>query len=119
MKIKKFVDRSLGEWDSMRSTHSLAFKQFDQTIGLISIEALPLKNPSVEELLAKNKTSKNAASSPFSIRWKIDSESSHQDNIDNKEGECILVPIPSTNSSGIILRSIKINHHISVRIQCS
>ena len=30
MKIEQFVAQSQGEWNSMRSSHSLAFKQFEE-----------------------------------------------------------------------------------------
>ena len=48
MEIENFVEQSTGEWKSMRSSHSLAFKQFEQILSNIKIEELTKDNLEVK-----------------------------------------------------------------------
>ena len=54
MDIAKFVDITQGEWISMRSGHSLAFKQFEEIVSRIKIKLLNLKDSNIEKLLASS-----------------------------------------------------------------
>ena len=67
MKIEQFVAQSEGEWRSMRSGHSLAFKQFEQIISKITIKILNDDDPRVLELLTTKIKAKGNHISPFHI----------------------------------------------------
>ncbi|MEK9631275.1 MAG: phycobiliprotein lyase, partial [Synechococcus sp.] len=51
MDIAQFVERSEGQWRSMRSGHSLAFQQFEEVLSQITIERLDLNDQRVIDLL--------------------------------------------------------------------
>ena len=55
MEIEEFVRQSEGEWDSMRSGHSLAFKQFEEVISNLSIKMLSIEESRIRNFLKKSK----------------------------------------------------------------
>ncbi len=102
MEIEEFVHQSLGEWNVMRSGHSLAFRQFEEVISTIKISLLKLDDKKVTTLLNESDYSTNFPTTPFEISW--DSNSNWEE--ENIQGSSILIPIEKSNNSGIILRSI-------------
>tara|TARA_B100000700_G_C14863508_1_gene769804 strand:+ start:155 stop:682 length:528 start_codon:yes stop_codon:yes gene_type:complete len=104
MNIEKFVELSLGEWQSMRSGHSLLFKQFEEIVSTIKINSLKLSNPEVHEIINSISLKKATAIMPFKISWQ--SESNWEENSKPEFGECILVPFPYSDKNGFIHRSI-------------
>ncbi len=105
MKIEQFVAQSEGNWRSMRSGHSLAFRQFEQVLSEIKIKCLKLDNPEVTELIKFNQSLKYKPVSPFRIAWEADSDWEPEDPSQIKSGSCILIPFPITSNKGIIIRS--------------
>ncbi len=105
MKIEHFVAQSEGVWKSMRTSHSLAFQNFDEVLGQIKIQLLEGDRDEVTELLANSEFKQNSFVSPFLIEWERDSEWSQDDLKEESYGSSILIPIPKSDSEGIILRS--------------
>ncbi len=105
MKIEQFIAQSEGEWQSMRSGHSLAFRQFEQVISLITIKRIESNHPDVISLLNSNNKLKGELSTPFRINWKSESDWNDDDLSNNGEGSCILVPLKNTSREGHILRN--------------
>tara|TARA_Y100001968_G_scaffold333065_1_gene393920 strand:+ start:1146 stop:1673 length:528 start_codon:yes stop_codon:yes gene_type:complete len=103
MKIEEFVNKSIGDWRSMRSGHSLAFKHFEEIISNISIKTLSVDDPKIEGLLAKSNYEDASVISPFIINWKA--ESDWESNSNNSKGSSIIIPIKTTNNEGIMIRS--------------
>ena len=105
MGIEEFIDKSVGEWNSMRSGHSLAFKQFEEVISKIKIIPLKDNDQRINNLLLNTNYSANDAISPFEMIW--EGESDWENNNDQKElkGSSILIPIALSESKGIIIRS--------------
>ncbi|KGG16616.1 MULTISPECIES: phycobiliprotein lyase [unclassified Prochlorococcus] len=103
MEIETFVAKSQGEWVSMRSGHSLAFKQFEEVISTIKIKQIPKEDSKVIDFLKKNGYSERETPSPFEIFW--EGESNWDGNDDTLSGSSLLIPIPNSNNEGIILRS--------------
>ncbi len=104
--IEQFVAQSLGEWISMRSSHSLAFKQFEEVVSKIKIKPIDFNAPIIQESIQCSSFAAALPISPFSIEWS--SETNWE--IDNKDeslsGETILIPLKIPNDDdGIILRS--------------
>ena len=102
-KINQFIDKSIGEWKSIRSTHTLAFQEFENSTSKIYIKHINKKNKKVVEIFKNNKFSLNSESVAISINWKAISD---WDNNDNREGdETILIFLPKDENSGIVLRN--------------
>ncbi|WP_241462937.1 MULTISPECIES: phycobiliprotein lyase [Prochlorococcus] len=90
----------------MRSSHSLAFKQFEDIVSTISIESLTSNNPNVKKLAEEYNAQTGTIKSPFKISWNPDSDWGNNDLEGNMQGSTILVPIITGKENGIIIRSI-------------
>ena len=101
--INQFIDKSIGEWKSIRSTHTLAFQEFENSTSKIYIKHINSKNKKVVEIFKNYKFSLNLESIAISINWQAISD---WDNNDIREGdETILIFLPKDENSGIILRN--------------
>ncbi len=101
--INQFIEKSIGEWKSIRSTHTLAFQEFENSISKIHIKLINSKNKKVVEIFKNYKFSLNLESTAVSINWKAISD---WDNDDISEvDETILVFLPKDENSGIVLRN--------------
>ena len=101
--INQFIDKSIGEWKSIRSTHTLAFQEFENSTSKIHIKHINNKNKKVVEIFKKYKFSLNLESIAISINWQAVSD---WDNDDISEGdETILIFLPKDENSGIVLRN--------------
>ena len=101
--INQFIDKSIGEWKSIRSTHTLAFQEFENSTSKIYIKHINSKNKKVIEIFKNYKLSLNPESIAISIKWKTISD---WDDDDISEGdETILIFLPKDETSGIVLRN--------------
>ena len=101
--INQFIDKSIGEWKSIRSTHTLAFQEFENSTSKIHIKHINKKNKKVVEIFKNYKFSLNLESIAISINWQAISD---WDNDDISEGdETILIFLPKNENSGIVLRN--------------
>ena len=101
--INQFIDKSIGEWKSIRSTHTLAFQEFENSTSKIYIKHINKKNKKVVEIFKNYKFSLNLESIAISINWQAISD---WDNNDIGEGdETILIFLPKDENSGIVLRN--------------
>ena len=106
MEIEEFVSKSAGQWSSMRSGHSLAFKQFEEIVSNIRINLLSKNDTRVEEYLDIVEYSREKVVSPFEIEWIGESNWADNSEIQNQvKGQSLLIPIKYSINSGIILRS--------------
>ena len=101
--INQFIDKSIGEWKSIRSTHTLAFQEFENSISKIYIEHINSKNKKVVEIFKNYKLSLNLESIAISIKWQAISDWENGDISDGDE--TILVFLPKDENSGIVLRN--------------
>ena len=101
--INQFIDKSIGEWKSIRSTHSLAFQEFENSTSKIYIKNINSENKKVVEILDKHNLSLSLETISISIRWRATSDW-EEDNI-NEEDETILIFLPKDKNSGIVLRN--------------
>ena len=101
--IKQFVDKSIGEWKSIRSTHTLAFQEFENSISKIHIKNINSKNKKVVEIFKKYKLSFKLEAIAISIKWQTMSD---WEDFNVSEGdETILIFLPKDKNSGIVLRN--------------
>ena len=100
--INQFIQKSLGEWKSIRSTHSLAFQEVENSTSKIVIKELEIKNKNVVELLEKYNSISKPSVIALSISWKAISDWEMDQKIE--EDKTILLFLPKDKNKGIILR---------------
>ena len=100
--IEEFIDKSIGEWKSLRSTHTIAFQEFENTTSNIFISYLSLDSSEAKNLLEKFNFSLNPK---FAIKiiWQATSDWAIEDKSD--PNETILIFSPKDINSGIILKN--------------
>ena len=101
--INQFIDKSIGEWKSIRSTHTLAFQEFENSTSKISIRYINSKNKKVLEIFKKYKLNLNSDTIAISITWQ--SISDWEEDNKSEEDETILIFLPKDENSGIVLRN--------------
>ena len=101
--INEFINQSIGEWKSIRSSHSLAFQEFENSISKIVIRDIGIKNTKAVELLEKYNFSLNPSSAAISIKWQAISD--WEEDKRKVEDESILLFSPKDKNSGIVLRN--------------
>ena len=102
-KINQFIDKSIGEWKSIRSTHTLAFQEFENSISKIYIKYINPKNKKIVEIFKNYKLSLNLKSIAISIKWQAISD--WEDDDMSERDETILIFLPKDDNSGIVLRN--------------
>ena len=100
-RINQFIDKSIGEWKSIRSTHTLAFQEFENSTSKIYIKNIHSKNKKVIEIFKNYKLSLNLESISISIKWQAISD---WDDVSERD-ETILIFLPKDENSGIVLRN--------------
>ncbi len=106
MRINDFVKKSIGTWRTMRSSHSLAFQKFEEIQGEVVISNLDYEDKRVLDLLIYFNMEKTNYDSPFIIEWKSETEWVDTDDNGKFSGKSILIPIPKTENTGLLLRSM-------------
>ena len=101
--INQFIDESIGEWKSIRSTHTLAFQEFENSTSNIYIKHINSKNKKVIEIFKNYKLSLNLENIAISIKWHATSD--WEENDISKGDETILIFLPKDENSGIVLRN--------------
>ena len=99
--IKEFIDKSIGEWKSIRSTHTLAFQEFENTNASLIIS---YQNIESEEVLAINNRFKFPKNISFAIKisWKSISEWITENK--SQESNTILIFIPKDEYTGTLIK---------------
>ena len=101
--INQFIDKSIGEWKSIRSTHTLAFQEFENSTSNIYIKNINSKTQKVFEIFKNHKLSLDPESIAISIKWRAISD--WEDHDINEGDETILIFLPKDENSGIVLRN--------------
>ena len=102
-KINQFIDKSIGEWKAIRSTHTLAFQEFENSTSKIYIKHTDSKNKKVVEIFKNYQLSLNLQAIAISIKWQATSDWGEDDM--SEEDETIMIFLPQDENSGIILRN--------------
>ena len=101
--INQFIDKSIGEWKSIRSTHTLAFQEFENSTSKIYIKHINSKNKKVVEIFKNYKLTLNLENTAISIKWQVISDWEENDRSEGEE--TILIFLPKDENSGIVLRN--------------
>ena len=105
MQIEQFFLKSVGEWNSMRSVHSLAFQEFEEIRSKIKISPAKTNDSRVIKLLKDNLITTNAVNKAFLINWEIKKDRGNENQKEHSSGESILVPLEISKTEGKIIRS--------------
>ena len=103
IKINQFIKKSLGEWKSLRSTHSLAFQEVENSTSKIVIKELEIKNKNVVELLEKYNLISKPSVIPLTISWQAVSDWDKAQKIE--ADKTILLFYPKGKNKGLVLRN--------------
>jgi len=114
MNIEEFFLKSVGEWNSMRSGHSLAFQEFEEIRSKIKIVPCKSDDSRVIKFLKDNLITTNAVNKAFLINWESKSEWGEENQKENSSGESILVPIEISKTEGKIIRSVGYTEAVQV-----
>ena len=101
--INQFIKKSLGEWNSLRSTHSLAFQEVENSTSKIVIKELEIKNKNVVELLEKYNLRSKSSFIALTISWQALSDWEMDKKIE--ADKTILLFLPKDKNKGIVLRN--------------
>ena len=101
--INQFIQKSLGEWKSIRSTHSLAFQEVENSTSKIEIKELESNNKNVLGLLEKYNSTYKAAVIALSISWEAISDWEMDKKIE--EDKTILLFLPKDKNKGNVIRN--------------
>ena len=101
--INQFIKKSLGEWKAIRSTHSLAFQEVENSTSKIIIKDLETKNSNVVELLEKYNLIYQPSFIAVSISWQAISDWEIDQRI--TEDKTTLLFLPKDNKKGLVLRN--------------
>ena len=116
MEIEEFFFKSVGEWNSMRSGHSLAFKEFEEIRSKIRITPAQSNDSRVINLLSDNKFSNIKVKQAFLINWEAKSEWKDKYQEEKLSGESILIPIEVSKKKGKIIFLQKKGYGLSLII---
>ena len=114
MQIEQFFLKSVGEWNSMRSGHSLAFQEFEEIRSKIKITTTRKNDSRVIKLLNDNLITKNKINKAFHISWEAKSEWDNESKKGNSSGESIIIPLEISKTEGKIIRSVGYTEAIQV-----
>ena len=99
--IKEFIDKSIGEWKSIRSTHTLAFQEFENTNSSLIISYQNIESDEVIDIKNRLKCSQDL-SFAIKISWKSVSEWTTENK--SKESKTILIFIPKDEFTGTLIK---------------
>jgi len=102
MTVEGFFDKSLGRWQSQRSSHNLAFSHFEEIRSELVIESVDAQDDAVQNICATY--GEDPATIDISIRMSWEGESDWDENEELK-GSTVLVVIKDSPTSGRLLRS--------------
>ena len=114
MQIEQFFSKSVGEWKSMRSGHSLAFQEFEEIRSKIIIVPAQNNDPRIMKLLKGHSINNKDVKKAFLISWEAKSEWGEESIKENSSGESILVPLEISTTEGEIIRSVGYSESIQI-----
>ena len=99
--IKEFIDNSIGEWKSIRSTHTLAFQEFENTNSSLIISYQDIESEEVLEIKNRFKSSQDISLS-IKISWQSFSEWATESQ--SQESNTILVFFQKDEYTGTLIK---------------
>lgn len=108
MSVEEFFQSSMGSWKSQRSSHTLAWGQFEAVTSEIDIEPLEMDDADVVAMCAAQDIKYTEESGTFALRMAWEGESDWDDEPAEMKGSTILVVLKSSDSDekGTLYRSM-------------
>lgn len=103
MSVEEFFAASNGEWKSQRSSHNLAWGQFEAVTSEINIEAMGKDNSEVISLCESNKVGLDSVALALGMSW--EGESDWDDDAVMK-GSTVMAVVKDGENHGRLLRSV-------------
>ena len=114
MQIEQFFLKSVGEWNSMRSGHTLAFQEFEEIRSKIKISHANVNDLQVKKLLKDNSLTSKDIKKAFIINWEAKSQWDDEIQKENSNGQSILIPLEISKTEGKIIRSTGYTEAINI-----
>jgi phycoerythrin-associated linker protein len=102
MTVEQFFLKSLGEWRSQRSSHNLAWTQFEAITSDITIAEMPVTDPAVKELCDLNNVDPGDVVTSIEMSWVGESD---WDDDQEVKGCVLMSVVKDTETTGRLLRS--------------
>ena len=99
--IKEFIDKSIGEWKSLRSTHTLAFQEFENTNSSLIISYQNIESEEILEIKKRFTFSKDQ-SFAIKISWRSISEWTNENK--SQASQTILIFVPKDEYTGTLIK---------------
>jgi phycoerythrin-associated linker protein len=102
MTVEDFFHKSFGQWKSQRSSHNLAWTQFEAVTSDITIVEKPADDPHVVDLCESNNVEPADVLVSIEMSWKGESD---WDSDEVVEGCTLMSVVKDSETSGRLLRS--------------
>jgi phycoerythrin-associated linker protein len=102
MTVEEFFQKSVGQWKSQRSSHNLAWAQFEAVTSDICIVEKPVDDLGVAELCASNNVEPADVLVSIEMSWKGESDWDSEEVV---AGCTLMSVVKDTGTSGRLLRS--------------
>ena len=99
--IKDFIDESIGEWKSIRSSHTLAFQEFENTNSSLIISYQNIESEEILEIKKRFTFSKDQ-SFAIKISWRSISEWTNENK--SQASQTILIFVPKDEYTGTLIK---------------
>ena len=99
--IKEFIDKSIGEWKSIRSSHTLAFQEFENTSSSLRILYQNIESQEVLEIKNRFKISENIS---FAIKISWQSINAWITENKSQESDTVLIFVPEDEYTGTLIK---------------
>ena len=99
--VKEFINKSIGEWKSIRSSHTLAFQEFENTNSSLLIAYQNIESEEVLEIKNKFKFSQDLS---FAIKISWESTSEWITENKSQESHTILIFVPKDEYTGTLIK---------------
>lgn len=102
MTVEEFFQKSLGQWRSQRSSHNLAWSQFETITSEIFIIEKPKEDDAVKKLCQANNVSVENVMMSIEMKWEGESDWDDDQAI---SGSSVMAVVKDSPKSGRLLRS--------------
>ena len=99
--IKDFINKSIGEWKSIRSSHTLAFQEFENTNNTLLISYQDIVSKEVLDIKKRCTLSQNI-SFALKISWRSTSEWTNENR--SQASQTILIFVPKDEYTGTLIK---------------
>lgn len=105
MSVEDFFNKSIGQWRSQRSSHNLAWAQFEAITSEIDIDLLEPTHSDVLQLCEQNGITPEETTLSFAMSWEGESDWDDEEDAQPLQGRSVMSVIKDSDNHGRLLRS--------------